>query len=129
MKIQKKHIVIALLLSLQLLGCVLAEGAFRYTYISVVTAKLQISGNSATVSGKIIPDGSYATDVTVKLQKLEGTGSWRTVASWSSSNSSGYSSAGGSASITIGETYRTYVLGHVYDDDGNIIDTGTAYKY
>ena len=130
MRTRKVHIVIAIILSLLLLSNVLAEGKIlRFTYISAVSAKLSISGSTATVSGMIIPDSNYATDVTVRLQKLESNGTWSTVASWSDSNSAGYSSAGGSATITAGETYRTYTIGHVYDGDGNVIDTGTAYKY
>ena len=103
--------------------------ASRYSYITLISAGLRINGSSASSNGQIIPSGNYATDISVKLQQQQSDGSWVTVASWSDSNPSGACSTGGSTTITTGYTYRTYVVGHVYDGDGNIIDTGTAYKY
>ena len=113
-----------------LISNVLAEDLnARYSYISVISASLQIRGSTAKATGRIVPSGNLATDISVKLQQQQSDGSWLTVASWSNSSSSGFCDAGGSATIVTGYTYRTYVVGHVYDADGNIIDTGTAYKY
>ncbi len=43
--------------------------------------------------------------------------------------SGGSASASGKIIPSGSYATRTYVVGHVYDGDGNIIDTGTAYKY
>ena len=122
-------VALALVISLMLFSAFAEELSMRYSYIMAITAGLRISGGSASASGKIIPSGSYATDVSVMLQQRQSDGSWVTVASWSGNNPCGVSEAGGTTTITTGYTYRTYVVGHVYDGDGNIIDTGTAYKY
>ncbi len=122
-------VALALAISLTLLSGFAEEMTMRYSYIMAMTAGLRISGSSASASGKIIPSGNRATDVSVMLQQQQSDGSWTTVASWSGSNPCGVSEAGGTTNITTGYTYRTYVVGHVYDGNGNIIDTGTAYKY
>ena len=122
-------VALALVISLTLFSAFAEELTMRYSHIMAITAGLRISGSSASASGDIEPSGNYATSVSVMLQQQQSDGSWVTVASWSGNSPIGGSEAGGTTNITTGYTYRTYVVGHVYDGNGNIIDTGTAYKY
>lgn len=122
-------IAIAIISAAMFVSAIAEDLITRYTYITAISAGLSISGSSASANGGIIPSGNYATNIVVKLQQRQSNGRWVTIASWSGNNSSGVSEAGGTATITAGYSYRTYVVGHVYDSNGNIIDTGTAYKY
>ena len=127
---------ITVVIALTLVGIILcsafagAESLIaRYSYISSISATLRVTGSTATASGRIIPTTGYASDVSVMLQEQQSDGSWVTIASWNASNPSGYSNTGGTATIVTGYSYRTYVIGHVYDSDNNVIDSATAYKY
>lgn len=107
-----------------------ADGqALRYTYISYFGVSLSISATSATVSGSIIPKTALPTDITVKLQEHQSNGSWLTIASWSNSDPSIGSEAGGSVSISANGSYRAYAVGHVYDSNNVLLETATGYNY
>ena len=101
----------------------------QYTHIAMITAGLTINGGTATVSGSVMPKRNYRTSVTVNLQIELNDGTWSTVATWSGSNNAGYSEAGGTESVLSGESYRTYVIGYVYNSTGVVIDSATAYYY
>lgn len=122
-------IALTLVVAMTMCSAFAEELTSRYSYIMLISAGLRINGSSASSSGQIIPSGNYATNISVNLQQQQSDGTWVTVASWSNNSASGFCDAGGSTTIATGYTYRTYVIGHVYDADGNIIDTGTAYKY
>ena len=122
-------ILLCVLLVLSLIGQADTEReTFRYTYIYAIRANLSISGTSATVSGQILPRTPLPTDITVSLQEYQSDGTWSTVASWSDSNPAGESQAGGTVSVSSTSTYRAYVVGHVYDSDGILLETATKYK-
>lgn len=131
MKLSNKVSIMVVIALIGILLCTaLADSMiYRYSYISTINATLRIHGNTASATGIIVPSSSYATDISVMLQQQQSDGSWVTITSWSGSNASGYSEAGGSTTVITGYTYRTYVIGHVYDSENNVIDTGTAYKY
>lgn len=127
---------ITVVIALTLVGIILCSAfasaesqVFRYSYISSISATLRVTGSTAKASGRIIPTTRYASDISVMLQQQQNDGSWLTVASWTGSNSSGFSEAGGTTTIATGYSYRTYVIGHVYDSDNNVIDTATVTKY
>lgn len=92
-----------------------------YTYTNEVKAKLSVSSGIATASGSIWPDGNLRTSVQVQLQRNDN-GQWNTIATWRGSNSSGYSEAGGTKSLTSGYAYRTFTTGYVYNSDGVVIE-------
>lgn len=127
--------VFSLALCIVLMICLLNASAgadrhsLRFTYISSFSVSLSINATSATVSGTIIPKTALPTDITVKLQEYQGNGSWSTIASWSNSDSSVGSEAGGSASISADRTYRAYAIGHVYDNNNVLLETTSGYHY
>lgn len=88
------------------------ENPMRYNLTSIITASLSISGGKAHVAGNV--SAKYASahcSITVKLQKKDSSGVWRTVKTWSNSGALGVS-AGGDYSVSSG-SYRTCVLGTV----------------
>lgn len=116
-------IVLALLLSTVALAAVREPDAQpNYTYASGVSANLSISGGTAKVTSRITPQGSRKTTLTARLQqKVDG--KWKTIATWSDSNASGFSSISESKSVTSGYSYRAYVTGRVYDASGKVLET------
>ncbi|MCR4622577.1 MAG: hypothetical protein K5663_10905 [Clostridiales bacterium] len=127
--------IFSLVLCFVLVFCLLEVSAgadsqsLRFTYISSFSVRLSLSATSATVSGSIIPKTALPTDITVKLQEHQSNGSWSTIASWSNSDSSSGSEAGGSVSISANSTYRAYAIGHVYASDYSLLETASDYNY
>ena len=96
-----------------------------YTYTYSIAGKLSISGGTAPAAGTVTPsDLNNKTTVTVKLQRNEN-GTWKTIATWTGSNSHGISSAGGDKTLTKGYSYRVYVVGKVYNSSGTLLETTT----
>lgn len=88
------------------------ETPMRYSLTSSITASLSISGGIAHVAGNV--SAKYASancSIKVQLQKKNSNGAWRTVKTWTSSNTLS-TSAGGNYSVSSG-SYRTCVLGTV----------------
>ena len=97
----------------------------RWTYLNTVSAYLSINAlGIATCEGSAIATVVQDVKVVVRLQQLTDTG-WSTIKSWSATNA-GASSAEGKYAVYKGYTYRTTVAAYVYDDSGNIIETGSA---
>lgn len=116
-------IALALLLSTVTLAAIREPDAQpNYTYVSGVSANLSISGGTAKVTSRITPQGSRKTTLTARLQQKVG-GKWKTIATWTDSNDSGTSEAGGSKSVSSGYSYRAYVTGRVYDASGKVLET------
>ena len=98
-----------------------------YSYTSSVSAALQISGGTATCSGKIRAISTTNNcSVTATLKRLVD-GSWVTVsgASWSD-NGTGSASASGTKSVSSGYSYRVFVTGKVMSSSGTLLETVTA---
>ena len=92
---------------------------------ATVTAYLDINLlGVATCEGSATARALVDVKVTVRLQQLTDTG-WSTIKTWSATNE-GCSSASGKYAVYSGYTYRTTVSAYVYDEDGNIIETGSA---
>ena len=97
----------------------------RWTYLNTVSAYLNINVlGIATCEGSAIANVVQDVEVIVRLQQLTDTG-WSTIKSWSATNA-GASSAEGKYAVYKGYTYRTTVAAYVYDNNGNIIETGSA---
>lgn len=97
----------------------------RWSYLDTVTAYLDINIlGVATCEGSATARALVDVKVTVRLQQLTDTG-WSTIKTWSATNE-GCSSASGKYAVYSGYTYRTTVSAYVYDEDGNIIETGSA---
>lgn len=98
----------------------------RWSYLDTVTAYLDINETwgMTTCEGRATA-GEYVTvKVIVRLQQLTDTG-WSTLKSWSSTGLV-TAAASGNYAVYSGYTYRVSVTGYVYDDDGNIVETGSA---
>lgn len=95
-----------------------------YTHIDSLASTIKIFAGNAQSAGKIRFQNNRRASITVKLQqKVDG--KWKTLQSWTDSNSSGVCSAGGSKSVEKGYSHRTYVTGRVYDSRGNCLETAS----
>ena len=97
----------------------------RWTYLQTVTASLNINllgvaTCDGTGTSRVIKD----VKIIVRLQQETDTG-WSTLKTWTAT-ASGAVGAGGSHAVAKGYNYRTVSSVYVYDDDGNIIETGSA---
>ena len=99
-----------------------------YAYTSSISASLSINGAVARAAGKITPENSLHTSITVRLQKESSSGAWSTISTWTGSNTSGKSEAGGTKVIASGYKYRVYVTGKVYNSAGSVIETVNKYS-
>ena len=104
------------------------EYLLEYDHINTVTANLSISGfwGIASCDGSITARGDYPVYVEVYLQQHTEDG-WETLQVWTSEDQM-HTDAGGKYAVASGYQYRTYVIGYVYDSDGEVIDSATA-KY
>lgn len=78
-----------------------------------------------TCTGTVTAKNTYPVKVYAQLQILEN-GSWRTLKSWTNTGTLS-ASVSNSYAVYSGYTYRVYVIGYVYDDSGNIVDSGSEY--
>lgn len=99
-----------------------------YSYTSSIAASLSISDGVAKAAGKITPEDSQHTSITVRLQRKSSSGTWSTISTWTGSNAGGKSEAGGTKSLTSGYDYRVYVTGKVYNSTGTVIETIDKYS-
>lgn len=96
------------------------------TYLTQCEATLSISSGVATCTGKIAANPLYRIKVTVWLQRANGTG-WDGVMAW---EQSGYGSVELTRTHEVdrGYTYRTYIIGYVYDPNGVILEGKTDWQ-
>lgn len=99
----------------------------RYTCTKVINADLVFNDGSASAWGEVIPHDSYETRITVNLQRCDD-GTWVSLSVWTGHNTNGKSEAGGTRNISTGHDYRVYVIGKVYDTNGNLLETVTKYS-
>lgn len=99
-----------------------------YSYTSSITASLSINDGIAKATGKVIPEENRHTSITVHLQQESDSGTWFTISTWTSNNTSGKSEAGGTKSLVSGYNYRVYVTGKVYNSAGAAIETVNKYS-
>lgn len=97
-----------------------------YDNINSVYANLNIDGSTgiASCTGMISAKNFYPVSVSVRLQMLDN-GDWKTLYTWSDSGTWSVTCDGYYA-VSSGYSYRVIVLGYVYDDAGNIIESGSA---
>ena len=119
-----------LLLIAAMTGVAYAEEGIMpcYAYVNSIKASLSVSSGTAKAVGNIIPSGDLKTSIIVRLQRESSTGSWTTISTWTSSNESGKSEAGGTKALTSGYNYRVYVTGKVYNSAGTVIETVEKYS-
>ena len=97
----------------------------RWSYLNAVYAYLDINWlGVATCEGSAVVRGSYDVEVIVRLQQKLDSG-WYTVKSWSDTGTGG-AGASGSYAVARGYDYRVTVSAYVYDDNGNIVETGSS---
>lgn len=122
-------LVLGLVLALSAVGVVHAEGDIMlcYDYVSSLSASLTIDSGTANAVGMVYVSPKMKTSITVRLQRENSSGKWATIETWTGSNVSGASEAGGTRALISGYNYRVYVIGRVYDSAGTVIET--AYKY
>lgn len=97
----------------------------RWTYLYSVTASLDINLlGVATCRGTTACGSVRDVEIIVRLQQETATG-WSTLKTWTDTGS-GSAIASGSYAVARGYTYRTVSSVYVYDDNGNIIETGSA---
>lgn len=97
----------------------------RWTYLNSVYAYLDINWlGVATCEGNAIAGSSVQVKTVVRLQQKLDSG-WYTVKSWSETGT-GTASAGGKIAVARGYDYRVTVSAYVYDDNGNIVETGSS---
>lgn len=97
----------------------------RWSYLDTVTAYLDINTlGIATCRGTATAHVLWDVKVTVRLQQLTDTG-WYTVKSWSATELA-TTSVSGKYAVYSGYTYRTTVTAYVYDENGSLVETGSA---
>ena len=97
----------------------------RWSYLDSVYAYLDINWlGVATCEGSAIARSSVEIKTVVRLQQLTDTG-WSTMKSWSDTGTLN-ASAGGKIAVARGYDYRVTVSAYVYDDNGNIVETGSS---
>ena len=97
----------------------------RWTYLNSVYAYLDINWlGVATCEGSSAARSSVEIKTVVRLQQLTDTG-WSTIKSWSGTGTLN-ASAGGKIAVARGYDYRVTVSAYVYDDNGNIVETGSS---
>lgn len=97
-----------------------------YDNINSVYANISINESTgiASCTGMISAKNFYPVSVSVRLQMLDN-GDWKTLYTWSDSGTWSVTCDGYYA-VRSGYSYRVIVLGYVYDDAGNIIESGSA---
>jgi len=130
MRLKGTCLVMCLVLMLSIVSVAHAEEGIMpcYSYTSSIAASLSISGGVAKAAGKITPEDSRHTSITVRLQRESSSGTWVTISTWTGSNAGGKSEAGGTKSLTSGYDYRVYVTGKVYNSAGTVIETIDKYS-
>lgn len=97
----------------------------RWTYLNSVYAYLDINWlGVATCEGTAVARSSVDVEVVVRLQQKLDSG-WYTVESWSDTGT-GTAGTGGKIAVARGYDYRVTVSAYVYDDNGNIVETGSS---
>jgi len=100
----------------------------RWTYLDAVSATLDINAlGVASCRGQAAVNSSNRIAVYVTLQQ-QTTSGWVTIRNWSATGS-GAAQAFGQYAVARGYTYRINVFAYVYDDRGNIIETGSASQF
>lgn len=95
----------------------------RWSYLNAVAAYLDINWlGIATCEGSAAARSAVDVKVVVRLQQQTETG-WATIETWSATGTAG-ATAGGKYAVYKGYTYRTSVTAYVYDENGNIVETG-----
>jgi hypothetical protein len=112
----KKSLVLLLCLTIMLAVPIIASA--RYTYISGVEASFSIKNGQASCYGDLYGKQTYPLNIKVELQQKQTDGSWKTLATWTNSETAAYTDAGGSSSVPSGFTYRCYVTGTIYGENG-----------
>lgn len=130
MRLKGFSLVMCLVLILSIVSVAHAEDGIMpcYSYTSSIAASLSISDGVAKAAGKITPEDSRRTTITVRLQRESSSGTWVTISTWTGSNASGKSEAGGTKSLTAGYNYRVYVTGKVYNSSGTVLETVNKYS-
>lgn len=97
----------------------------RWTYLNSVYAYLDINWlGVATCEGAAVIRSSMEVKTVVRLQQKLDSG-WYTVKSWSDTGTC-TAGASGSYAVARGYDYRVTVSAYVYDDNGNIVETGSS---
>lgn len=97
-----------------------------YENINTVYACISIDDSLgiATCTGRIIAKGEYTVSVDVILQVYQND-DWTTLTSWSASDTWSVTCQKYYA-VYSGYEYRVLVFGYVYDENGRIIESGSA---
>lgn len=99
-----------------------------WTTLVNVSANLSIDSiGVATCSGTMGLNSStsdYKSRLILELQKLDSSGYWNTISSWSKDG--GVMCTNDAYRAVSRGTYRVKATGEVYDSDGNFIESGTA---
>lgn len=97
----------------------------RWSYLDAVVASLNINWlGVATCEGSAVAHSSVDVEVVVRLQQKLDSG-WYTVETWSDTGT-GAAGASGKIAVARGYDYRVTVSAYVYDDNGNIVETGSS---
>lgn len=97
----------------------------RWSYLDSVYAYIDINWlGVATCEGTAVARSSVDVEVVVRLQQKLDSG-WYTVESWSDAGT-GTAGTGGKIAVARGYDYRVTVSAYVYDDNGNIVETGSS---
>lgn len=98
----------------------------RFVAINTIYSLLQIDESSgiATCVGEVRAKDMVPVEVVVQLQQLED-GMWNTLYTWSNTGTL-FASKSGNYCVPRGYTYRTRVTAFVYDNDGNIVESGSG---
>lgn len=113
---RKTFLLLLLLILVAAASSAWAEGDIQpfYNQTAKISGNLEISGATATCTGKITPTSdATVSSMTMKFQQRKD-GSWITIATWSASGAKGKAvSLSKTKNISKGYSYRVYVSGTV----------------
>lgn len=124
-------LVLCMAMSLAMVNVAMAETTVivqpKYSHTLLITVSFNLTAGIARAAGEIQPRDDYETRVTVRLQQKVGN-SWITLETWTGHKDPGTSEAGGTRSVDLGYSYRVYVIGRVFDDNGYVLETVSKYS-
>jgi len=112
----KKVLPLLLCLTIMLAFPVVAYA--RYTYIDSVDSSFTIVNGTAECKGTVYGKTVYPIDVKVELQQKQSNGTWLTIETWTNSATAIRATKTGTYSVPSGYTYRCYVTGTIYGENG-----------
>ena len=126
--IEWEVVFVSILAAIEAVKCVKNRELPMSNYIFKARVELTVLDNEVIANGYIIPAHAYnKSEITVNLQIQNEESKWITLVSWSDKGA-GICEAGGAEKKIGNYKYRTYIVGKVFDNCGNTLETVMKYS-